>query len=272
MKLHKKTPSAIAATFLIPQTTHNSYIFLTCLQRIKELIHNFLKETVNCRLYDRQLLSTQHRQSLFMKLGCVFKLLKYILTYTKNKIGSNRCNAELLNNQVQLTDPYHQKQGAKTTSRTPKDRDWMPLIKANTPNHLPYENIQLNQYSHTNVFAGQFILFVGGRAALYPEYRRLIALLGGSLLIYRGGLDNNINRLYTMLENADMIICPVDCVNHNDFYAVKFYCKFSGKPYTLLDRSNLVSFNKGVHTLAKLACQYKCSPNSYNQAVSVCQS
>lgn len=269
MKLLKKSPLDIAATFLIPPTTHNNYILFTYFHCIKGITHRLLKEATISIFSKWPLLSTQSRQPLPMKFGCNGDFLKYLQKCTRNKIV--RCNTKIISNQVQLIDRFRPKQQANITSKTKKDRHWTPLIKVNAADHPPKKNIQLNRYPIKNIFAGKFILCVGGRAALYPEYRRLIASLGANLMIFRGGLESNKNRLYTLLENADMIICPVDCVNHNDFYAVKFYCKFSGKPHTLLDRSNLATFNKGVNTLAKLACQHKCLQNGHNQAASFYQ-
>ena len=42
-----------------------------------------------------------------------------------------------------------------------------------------------------------------------------------------------------------MVICAVDCVNHEAYFTVKRYCKYFGKPYVLLDRSDLATFRKG---------------------------
>ncbi|HJT51370.1 MAG TPA: hypothetical protein VJ734_05460, partial [Nitrosospira sp.] len=37
----------------------------------------------------------------------------------------------------------------------------------------------------SNDFAGRCILCVGGRAALYPEYKRVVEASGGKLMFYR---------------------------------------------------------------------------------------
>ncbi|MBA2483556.1 MAG: DUF2325 domain-containing protein [Nitrosomonas sp.] len=270
MKLLKKTPFAIIATSLIPPTTQNIENLFTCKQYIKGIFHKLLSYILINKFNIKQLYSAQSWQLFVIKLMSEVGLLKFLLKYPKNKI--TREKTETINNQAPLTDHYYQMQQVNTSSTTTPNRDWTPLIKVNTADHFTQKNRQYNPNSNNKVFAGKFILCVGGRSALYPEYHRLIATLGGSFLIYRGSLESNINRLYLLLEKADMIICPVDCVNHNDFYTVKFYCKFSGKPHTLLDRSNLATFNKGVHILAKFACQYSCLQNSYNQTASIYQS
>ncbi len=101
--------------------------------------------------------------------------------------------------------------------------------------------------------AGRCVLCVGGRAALYPEYHRMVEASGGRLLIYRRGPLHGGDHLPALLDHADLVVCPVDCVNHYTYFTVKRYCKYSGKPCVLLDRSGLPTFRKGVATLAALA-------------------
>ncbi|SEN89729.1 hypothetical protein SAMN05216404_10875 [Nitrosospira multiformis] len=99
---------------------------------------------------------------------------------------------------------------------------------------------------------GRCVLCVGGRAALYPEYRRVVEASGGKLVIYRNTPQGPGHHLPVLLDHADMVVCPVDCVNHTAFFTVKRYCRRSGKPCVLLDRSNLSTFRKGIATLAVL--------------------
>ena len=100
--------------------------------------------------------------------------------------------------------------------------------------------------------AGRCVLCVGGRAALYPEYHRMVEASGGRLLIYRRGPLHGGDHLPALLDHADLVVCPVDCVNHHTYFTVKRYCKYSGKPCVLLDRSGLPTFRKGVAMLAAL--------------------
>ncbi len=274
MKLFKKTPLVITATFLIPQTTRNNYILLTYLLGIKEMACNLLQETVTNKTKRWRLLPTHFLLHLQEKFKHLVKSPEYRNRDLANKPGEKKTalhfeKIEAVNDQTQLIDSCLQKQQADTTPEITNDQDRTPVIKTNAADHPAHNKIQPNRYSSKNALVGQSILCVGGRAALYPEYSRLITSLGARLLIYRGSLENNMNHLYTHLENADMVICPIDCINHNDFFAVKFYCKFSGKPFTLLDRSNLATFNTGVKTLTRLANQHACLPNRYSQAASI---
>ena len=96
------------------------------------------------------------------------------------------------------------------------------------------------------------LLCVGGRAALYPEYSRLVHASGGTLFFYRSDPRVGGEKLSELLAQADMVICPVDCVNHQVYFTVKRYCKYSGTPYVVLDRSDIPTFSKGLAKLAEL--------------------
>jgi hypothetical protein len=157
----------------------------------------------------------------------------------------------------------------------PPETDWIPLVKVSaapgatgTPGTSPRPgsasaaepawgcDILGEKQADANAgfdLAGRRVLCVGGRAALYPEYHRMVEASGGRLLIYRRGPLHGGDHLPALLDHADLVVCPVDCVNHYTYFTVKRYCKYSGKPCVLLDRSGLPTFRKGVATLAALA-------------------
>jgi hypothetical protein len=97
--------------------------------------------------------------------------------------------------------------------------------------------------------AARKVLCIGGRAALYPEYCRVVEAAGGSLFFYRGDPQIGGEKLLELLAQADMVVCPVDCVNHQAYFTVKRYCKYSGMPFVVLDRSDLRAFRKGMAAL-----------------------
>lgn len=145
--------------------------------------------------------------------------------------------------------------------------DWAPLAKvATTPtssvsssvhisNYIVCENNRTNRYSDYLELSEKCVLCVGGCARLYPEYRRLIEAAGGCLWIYRGNQRKDSKRLPSLLTHADMVLCPIDCVNHEAYLTVRQYCKESGKPCVLLQRSNVPTFRKGIKTLIGLSGQ-----------------
>jgi len=100
-----------------------------------------------------------------------------------------------------------------------------------------------------HLLIGQTILCIGGRAELYTDYRRLIETVGGQLMIFRSHDHNPADHLPALLEQANVIICPVDCVNHTDFFAAKQYCQRNDKYCAVLQRSDLSTFSKAIAML-----------------------
>ena len=151
----------------------------------------------------------------------------------------------------------------KITKATPSLRksfpviDWAPLVKSSFPvksgNTNTNSTNQNNARSSREHLAGRSVLCVGGRIKLYPEYSRLIENSGGSFIAFHGDTNDRLDHLPQLLEDTDMIICPVDCVNHDAFFIVKHYCRYSGKPCVLLDRSEVDTFDIGIHMLANMA-------------------
>ena len=144
-------------------------------------------------------------------------------------------------------------------TRAARSTGWAPLLQRAAS--VPVENVlpaacnscdekQTGRCGGSDL-AGRTVLCVGGRAALYPEYRRTVEDAGGQFLIHDGGLEDNLTRLPALLARADVVVCPADCLSHNAYYAVKRYCKRFGKPCALLDRSGLSTFRKGVEAVAE---------------------
>jgi len=45
-----------------------------------------------------------------------------------------------------------------------------------------------------------------------------------------------------MINGADAVLCPTDCVGHAAYYQLKRHCKRSGKPCLLFKGSGVSSF------------------------------
>jgi hypothetical protein len=61
------------------------------------------------------------------------------------------------------------------------------------------------------------------------------------------------DQLNKLLDQAHMVICPVDCISHEDFFLVKNYCALTGKICTFLARSTLLNFQQGLKMLINLS-------------------
>jgi hypothetical protein len=147
------------------------------------------------------------------------------------------------------------------------ETDWVPLVKtafasgteptARTAMGRATCNEKRATLEGNFDLAARKVLCVGGKAALYPEYRRVVEASGATLFFYRSDprptSPTSGHGLPKLLSLVDMVVCPIDCVNHEAYFTAKRYCKYYGKPYVLLDRSDIPTFRKGVATLAELA-------------------
>ena len=136
-----------------------------------------------------------------------------------------------------------------TSDKTSQTINWPSLIKATTAHHTAFENPANDR---SNELSGRSVLCGGGRMTLYPKYSQLIENSGGNFLTFRGDANDHLGNLLQLLNKTDMVICPVDCVNHEAFFVVKHYCQYSGKPCVLLDRSALNTFHRGINILANM--------------------
>ena len=89
---------------------------------------------------------------------------------------------------------------------------------------------------------GRCVLCVGGRTALVSQYRILAERLGIRLIHHDGGQEEALSRLPDMINSADAVICPTDCVSHNAYYQLKRHCKRTGKPCVLFKGASISGF------------------------------
>jgi Uncharacterized protein conserved in bacteria (DUF2325) len=86
------------------------------------------------------------------------------------------------------------------------------------------------------------VLCVGGRVSLFPEYRTVAKKLGISLLHHDGGQQEALSRLPELVNRANAVICPTDCVSHAAYYLLKRHCKRSNKLCLLFKGAGISSF------------------------------
>ncbi len=97
---------------------------------------------------------------------------------------------------------------------------------------------------------GRCVLYVGGRSRQCVHFRALVERQNGHFMHHDGGLHGGRTRLGAILPQADVVICPLDCVSHDAAKRVKQYCKRHGKRLVFLHRSSLAAFARGLNELA----------------------
>jgi hypothetical protein len=86
------------------------------------------------------------------------------------------------------------------------------------------------------------VLCVGGRSSLVAQYRALAGRLGIRLIHHDGGQEEALSRLPDMINGADAVLCPTDCVSHAAYYALKRHCKRTGTPCLLFKGASVTGF------------------------------
>ena len=94
---------------------------------------------------------------------------------------------------------------------------------------------------------GRRIAYVGGRASTVGHFRAVVENMNGRFSHHDGGVDDNIGRLGGVLNQADVVLCPIDCVSHGACLRAKTFCKRTAKPFVPLRSAGLSSFVAGLH-------------------------
>jgi hypothetical protein len=96
---------------------------------------------------------------------------------------------------------------------------------------------------------GRCILCVGGRRGLCDRYREVVEGAGGEFLHHDGGIEHSGQRLQQLLERADHVVCPVDCVSHQATRCVKDHCKRYGLPCLFLESASVSALSRALPVL-----------------------
>ncbi|MDQ2106703.1 DUF2325 domain-containing protein, partial [Azospirillum isscasi] len=98
---------------------------------------------------------------------------------------------------------------------------------------------------------GRAILYVGGRTKSLPHLRAAVETRNGCLLHHDGGFEQTTRCLEGLVERADVVVCPVDCVSHDACLRVKGLCRRMGKPFVPMRSAGATSFARILHSFGQ---------------------
>lgn len=101
-----------------------------------------------------------------------------------------------------------------------------------------------------NDLSGRSILYVGGRTKMMPHLRAAVEARNGCLLHHDGGFEMTGRCLEGMVERADVVVCPIDCVSHDACLKVKGLCRRLRKPFVPVRSAGASTFARLLGTLA----------------------
>ncbi|HRD91658.1 MAG TPA: DUF2325 domain-containing protein [Accumulibacter sp.] len=97
---------------------------------------------------------------------------------------------------------------------------------------------------------GRCVLYVGGRQSLCAHFRELVERRNGRFIYHDGGREDARAQLWDVVQQADAVLCPLDCVSHDAVHRIKRFCERNTKPLVLLPRASLAAFNRGLNAVA----------------------
>jgi hypothetical protein len=89
---------------------------------------------------------------------------------------------------------------------------------------------------------GLSLLYVGGRADHVARLRAAAERCGATLSHHDGGLEESNGLLSGLIQRADAVLFPVDCVSHQATWLVKRLCRQAGKSFVPLRSAGIGSF------------------------------
>ncbi|MDB5851607.1 MAG: Membrane protein involved in colicin uptake [Rhodoferax sp.] len=112
------------------------------------------------------------------------------------------------------------------------------------------------------VLARRRIVYVGGRPRSNQTIKAMVEAAGGELWLHDGGIEDRKGLLATALPRADMVVFPVDCIDHDSMSTLKRSCDKHQIPFYPVRSASAASFAALVARLAAPAAAVRAAPVS----------
>lgn len=93
---------------------------------------------------------------------------------------------------------------------------------------------------------GVCFAYIGGRPGSRERIREFCESRGAIFIGHDGGLEESPVRLDQLLERADIVLYPVDCISHEAALHLKAHCKRAEKPFIPLRNSSISEFRRAI--------------------------
>lgn len=90
--------------------------------------------------------------------------------------------------------------------------------------------------------AGKRIVYVGGRPGSNAAIKQIVETAGGELLVHDGGIEDRKGMFAAALPNADLVVFPVDCIDHDSMGTIKRVCVRHQVSYFPVRTASVASF------------------------------
>lgn len=95
------------------------------------------------------------------------------------------------------------------------------------------------------------VLVVGGLDHLVRHYKEIADAFGYQFYHHNGNCKGGKKKLYRLVEQVDVVFCPINITSHTACALVKKICKEQGKALFFSRSSGLSSFKEALNKLKR---------------------
>jgi hypothetical protein len=103
-----------------------------------------------------------------------------------------------------------------------------------------------------SILQGTRLVYVGGRPGSNRAIKRIVETAGGEMTLHDGGIEDRKGLLAAALPGAQMVVFPVDCIDHDSMNLLKRICERHHIAYYPLRTASVASF---VELIGRLDAQ-----------------
>lgn len=109
-----------------------------------------------------------------------------------------------------------------------------------------YEKKSAEQDSEQLRLCGQCVLYLGGKTQQRRHFQALVESCEGRFLHHDGGRETCPHRISELVSQADVVMCPTDCISHGAMEKARSLCAKQDKPIVFMQRASLASFTRSL--------------------------
>src|SRR5471032_2955740 len=108
--------------------------------------------------------------------------------------------------------------------------------------------------------SGKRVVYVGGRPGSNAALRQLVESAGGDFVVHDGGIEDRKGMFAAALPRADIVVFPVDCIDHDSMNLLKRVCDRHQVDYHPLRTASVASFVELMTRLGRASSQSSNTP------------
>lgn len=109
-----------------------------------------------------------------------------------------------------------------------------------------YENDNRRTDTEALKLCGQCVLYLGGKIQQRRHIQAFVESCEGRFLHHDGGRESCPHRIAELVGQADVVMCPTDCISHGAMEKARSLCAKQDKPIVFMQRSSLSSFTRSL--------------------------